>query len=98
MRAWYSGGHFPDSLDIRRGLNGSFFPIADEIDIFATKDVCNEWLYMSDTGPQGPFTHAQMVVWLQHGYLDENLQVARGESEPWRPLREFIGEDFKTDK
>ena len=93
MRAWYSGGHLPQSLRVRRGSSGELFRLADEIETFESKDACNEWLYMSDVGPQGPFTHAQMAVWLQHGYLSCELKVARGETEPWKPLSDFIGEN-----
>ena len=100
MRAWYSGGHLPHSLHVRRGSTGELVPLANEAEAFETKDACNEWLYMSETGPQGPFSHAQMAVWLQHGYLDGDLGVARGEAEPWKPLHNYFGEgkDFQMEE
>ena len=62
---------------------------------------CNEWYYWTTDGPQGPFTHAQMSVWHEHGYLDSALQCKRGgegkevlTAEGFRPLSEFLGVDF----
>lgn len=50
----------------------------------------------------GPFTHAQMSVWHEHGYLDGALQVKRGVGEEeeglrvedFQPLSNYIGSDF----
>ena len=99
MQAWYSSGHLPQSLQIRQGISGELFPLSKRIDVFTSPDVCNEWFYMSDDGPQGPFTQAQMVVWLQHGYLSENLKVRRGENSEWKPLDNYIGigQDFEKE-
>ena len=62
---------------------------------------CNEWYYWTTDGPQGPFTHAQMSVWHEHGYLDSALQCKRGgegkevvTAEGFRPLSDFLGVDF----
>ena len=60
-------------------------------------DTCNDWFYMGTDGPQGPFTHGQMAVWLQHGYLSGDLEVQRGEKSEWKPLGNYIGigQDFE---
>ena len=97
MRSWYSSGHLPHTLQIRKGISGDLCPLSDKVDVFAVSDTCNEWFYMGMDGIQGPFTHAQMSVWLQHGYLSEDLEVQRGEKSEWKPLGNYVGvgQDFE---
>ena len=89
--------------------NCSFVPlmsVAAIVDVVQVV-ICNEWYYWTDDGAQGPFTHAQMSVWHEHGYLGGSLPVKKGghidttsnssntaDENSFHPLSDFIGVDF----
>ena len=111
MIAWYSGGHLPSNLLVRQGEEDdnipSNFVLLSSIDAIVnvvTYEHCNEWYYWTEEGSQGPFTHAQMSVWLEHGYLEATLLVKRGDgaeallistlTEGYIPLSNYLDDDF----
>ena len=92
MQSWYTGGHLSDALLVRQGAQGNFRPLVEYTEITRGSEeskICNTWYYLTDDGPQGPFTHAQMAVWLQHGYLVDELPVSRGNGEEYAPLSTY---------